>query len=322
MKQRVIGRSRLHCGVLGLGCNRLLDPDDGEMVRVAHAAIDLGMNLFDGADMYGDGRCEMFLGRVLRGRRNGAVVASKFGMVRAANGAGYRIDVSPAYVRRACEMTLGRLGMDHVDLYYQHQMSADVPIEESVGAMADLVSEGKVREIGLCNTSPELIRRAHAVCPIAVVQMEYSLMNRSVEDEILPLCDELGIAFVAYGPLTYAFLSGSVRTREDLPAEDGFRMRQSRFAAENLVHNYGLLRALDRVAGEVRARPAQVALAWCMHRPYEVLPIPGSSKLTHLMENAAAAEIALSELHVAQLDAAFSRGAVKGQGAFASHPSH
>lgn len=308
------------CGALGLGCNRLLDPGDAEMVKVAHAAIDLGMNLFDGADMYGDGRCETFLGKVLRDRRDEALIVSKFGMVRSAEGPGYVIDASPAYVRRACDMTLQRLGMDHLDLYYQHQMSADVPIEETVGAMAELVVQGKVREIGVCNTTPALIRRAHAAHPLAAVQMEYSLMDRAVETEVLPLCNELGIAFVAYGPLTYAFLSGAVKTRDDLPAEDGFRMRQSRFAAENLVHNYGLLHDLERIAEEVDAKPAQVALAWCLHRPYDVLPIPGSSKLTHLRENAAAADIALSDAQVARLDAAFGQGAVRGAGAFASHP--
>lgn len=322
MKERFIGRSRLRCGALGLGCNRLLDPTDPELVKVAQTALDLGMNLFDGADMYGDGRCELFLGKILRERRGEAVIVSKFGMVRAESGAGYRIDTTPAYVGRACEASLSRLGMDHIDLYYQHQMSPDVPIEDTVGAMADLVRQGKVREIGLCNTTPELIRRAHKTHPIAAVQMEYSLMDRGVEDEILPLCDELGISFVAYGPLTYAFLSGAVKTRSDLPAEDGFRMRQSRFSDENLAHNYRLLQALEDVARELNARPAQVALAWCLHRPHQVLPIPGSSKLAHLKENSAAADIALTEAQVARLDSTFAHGAVKGAGAFASHPAH
>ena len=318
MRTRSIGQSGLQCGVLGLGCNRLLDPRNRQMVRVIHEAIDLGMNLLDAADMYGDGRCEEFLGAALKGRRDKAVIASKFGMVRAADGAGFAIDASPAHVARACDASLKRLGFERIDLYYQHQMDLKVPIEETVGAMSELIGAGKVRALGLCNTSPDLVRRAHKVHPLAAVQMEYSLMDRKAEREILPLCRELGISFVGYGPLTYAFLTGELRAREDLPSDERFRLRQTRFSDDNLKHNYRMLSAVGMVAAEIGGTPAQVALAWCLGRPFDVLPIPGSSRLDHLRANAGATDLQLSDRQTSELESAFAPEKVKGGGPFDS----
>ncbi len=314
MKSRKIGRTNLPSGALGLGCNRMLDPDNADMVKVANEAIDIGMNQFDGADVYGFGKCEIFLGKVLKDRRDEATIVSKFGTVRTPEGQA-SVNVRPDYVKSACDASLGRLNMDHIDLYYQHRMDLSVPIEDTVGAMADLVKAGKVRALGLCNTTPELIRRAHLVHPIAAVQMEYSLMDRGVEQDVLPTCKELGITFVAYGPLTYAFLAGEVKTRADLPANDGFRGRMTRFTDENLSHNVKMLAIINQVAEEVDGTPAQVALAWCLHRPYDVLPIPGSTKPRHLQENAAAADIKLSAAQIALLDSTFASDKVKGAGA-------
>jgi len=315
MKARKIGKTNLTSGAFGLGCNRMLDPDNADMVKVANEAIDIGMNQFDGADVYGQGKCEIFLGKVLKSRRNEATIVSKFGMVPGPQG--MSVNVTPAYVKQACDASLQRMGFDTIDLYYQHRMDPNVPIEDTVGAMADLVKAGKVKALGLSNTTGDLIRRAAKVHPIAAVQMEYSLMERSVEKDVLPACKELGITLVAYGPLTYAFLSGEVQKPADLPQTDMFRRRQSRFEEENLKHNVTMLAALNKVAAEVDATPSQVALAWCLHRPYDVLPIPGSSKPHHLHENAKAADIKLSPAQVASLDAAFAPGAAKGSGAAA-----
>jgi aryl-alcohol dehydrogenase-like predicted oxidoreductase len=312
VRQRAIGASRLTCGIIGLGCNQLLDPANPEAVSVVHRAIDLGINQFDSADLYGDGRSEEFLGRALRGRRNETVMVSKFGVRRTAQG--NVLDGSPQYVRRACDASLQRLGMSEIDLYYQHAMDPAVPIEETIGAMAELARAGKIKAIGLCNTTPELIRRAHAVHPLAAVQMEYSLMERRIEDDVLPACQELGITLIAYGPLAYAFLAGQVRTRADLPETDRFRRRQSRFQDGNIAENLALLTTLNQTAAEIGTTPAQIALAWCLHRPYDVLPIPGSTRLRHLEENAASAEIRLSRQQIDRLDAAFTCGAAHGDG--------
>ena len=314
MKRRTIGKSNLTSGSFGLGCNRMIDATNGDMISVAHNAIDMGMNQFDGADVYGFGKCEDFLGKVLKHRRDEATIVSKFGMVRTPEGAA-SVNVRPDYVKSACDASLGRLNMDHIDLYYQHRMDLSVPIEDTVGAMADLVKAGKIGAIGLCNTTADLIKRAHKVHPIAAVQMEYSLMERGVEKDVLPTCQKLGITFVAYGPLTYAFLAGEVKTRADLPPNDQFRGRMTRFTDENLSHNVKMLATINKIADEVDATPAQVALAWCLHRPWDVLPIPGSSKPKHLRENVRAADIKLSPAQVKLLDKTFAPNAVKGAGA-------
>ena len=288
-----------------------LHEGDCTLTECRAQAIDLGMNQFDGADAYGDGKCEVFFNRILKPRRSEVTVVSKFGIVRRPDGTA-GVNARPEYVRSACDASLKRLGMDCIDLWYLHRMPADVSIEESVGAMAELVKAGKVKSIGLCNTTAELIRRAHQVHPLAAVQMEDSLMERGVESDVLPTCEELGITFVAFGPLTYAFLAGEVKKFEDLPQGDMFRRRQSRFKDENLAHNLTMLQAITAVANEAGGTPAQVAIAWCLHRPWDVLPIPGSSKVHHLKENAAAADLKLTADQVKRLDAAFAPGKAKG----------
>jgi aryl-alcohol dehydrogenase-like predicted oxidoreductase len=312
MKQRAIGTSSLTCGIIGLGCNQMVDPTNREAVDVVHRAVDLGINQFDSADIYGNGRSEEFLGRVLRSRRAEVVIASKFGVRRTANGNVF--DGSPQYVRLACEASLRRLGISEIDLYYQHAMDPTVPIEETIGAMLDLKLTGKIRALGLCNTTPELIRRAHAVHPIAEVQMEYSLMERRIEDDILPTCEDLGITLVAFGPLTYAFLTGQITKHADLPEADGFRRRQSRFQNANIEKNLPLLASLHAIAAELGATPAQIALAWCLHRPHDVLPVPGSTWLRHLEENATSADVKLSQRQIDELDHAFAHGIAHGDG--------
>ena len=319
MKSRTIGNTSLQSGPLGLGCNRMLDPANAEMVAVANTAIDIGICQFDGADSYGAGLCEKFFAKVLKARRNEATIVTKFGMVRQPEG-GFAVDGSPAYARKACEASLARLDMDCIDLYYLHRIDPKVPVEESIGAMAELVKAGKVKQIGISNAPAEVIRRAHKTHPLAAVQMEYSLLERSVEKEVLPACKELGIAFVAYGPLTYSFLSGAVQKLADLAPDDLFRRRQSRFAEESISHNLKLLAALDEVRAESGGTRAQLALAWCLHRPWDVLPIPGSTKLKHLKDNAAAADIHLTPAQVAKLDAAFAPEAVKGSAAGVAAP--
>jgi aryl-alcohol dehydrogenase-like predicted oxidoreductase len=320
MKSRKIGNTSLQSGLLGLGCNKMLDPDNAEMVAVANAALDLGINQFDGADSYGAGLCEKFFAKVLKARRNQATIVTKFASLRQPDGS-IAVDGSPAYARKACEASLQRLEMDCIDLYYLHRIDPKVPVEESIGAMADLVKAGKVKQIGISNATADVIRRAHKTHPLAAVQMEYSLLERGVEQEVLPVCKELGITFVAYGPLTYAFLSGEVQKHADLPQNDMFRRRQSRFTEENIPHNLKLLAALDEVRAECGGTRAQLALAWTLHRPWDVLPIPGSTKLAHLRDNAAAAEIKLTPVQVAKLDAAFAPGAARGSSAGGAAPA-
>ena len=314
MKSRKIGNTSLKSGPLGLGCNRMLDPDNAEMVAVANTAIDIGICQFDGADSYGAGLCEKFFAKVLKARRNETTIVTKFASIRRPDGS-MAVDGSPAYARKACEASLKRLDMDCIDLYYLHRIDPKVPVEESIGAMAELVKAGKVKQIGISNASADIIRRAHKTHPLAAVQVEYSLLERSAEKEVLPVCKELGITLVAYGPLTYSFLSGEVQKLADLAPEDLFRRRQSRFAEENISHNLKLLAALDEVRAECGGTRAQLALAWCLHRPWDVLPIPGSTKLKHLKDNAAAADIKLTPAQVATLDTEFAPGAAHGNAA-------
>jgi aryl-alcohol dehydrogenase-like predicted oxidoreductase len=311
MKQHKIGNTTLTTGAIGLGCNKLIDPTNPAMVEAANVALDLGITMFDGADMYGDGRCEEFFAKIIKPRRDEALIVSKFGVVRAADG-GQGIETAPAYVHSACNASLRRLQMDHIDLYYQHRMNPAVPIEDTIGAMVELKQAGKIGAIGISNTTPDLIRRAHAVHPLAAVQMEYSLMERGVEAEILDVCKELGITFVAWGPLTYAFLSGRVKSPADLPAGDQFRRRQTRFTEAAIQHNAAMLAVLDDIAADHAATPSQIALAWCLQRPFDILPIPGSTSATHLRENAAAIEIVLSAAQIAALDRTFAPSVVKG----------
>lgn len=310
MKQRTIGKTSLKSGQIGMGCNRLIDPSNPEQVATANAAIDLGVLHLDGADSYGNGKCEMFFGKVLKPRRKEMTLVSKFGVVRNADGT-MGVDARPEYAAVACEASLKRMEAEVIDLYYLHRMPKDTPIEDTVGAMANLVKAGKVKEIGLSNCSVDHVRRAHKVHPIAAVQMEYSLVERKHEKDLLPVCQELGITFVAFGPMGYSFLAGAIRKPEDV-GTDGARARQSRFAKENIGHNIALLSVVDNLAAELGVTPAQLALAWTLHRPWDILPIPGSTKLANLKSNIAACDVKLSPAQVQMLDDAFAPGRVLG----------
>ncbi|MEO6277266.1 aldo/keto reductase [Roseateles sp.] len=293
---RRLGTHGPEVSALGLGCMGMSDfygpADDAQSQAVLHHALDIGINFLDTADMYGVGANERLLSSLLAVRRAEVVIATKFGHVRAADGSPVRIDGSPAYVREACDASLQRLGVDHIDLYYQHRVDKTVPIEETVGAMAELVKAGKVRHLGLSEASAATIRRAHAVHPIAAVQTEYSLWSRDVEAEILPTCRELGIALVPYSPLGRGFLTGAIRSANQLAADDRRRIHP-RVQGENLDHNLALADALAALAEEWSYTPAQLALAWLLDQGDNIIPIPGTRSITRLDENALAAGIQL-----------------------------
>ncbi len=305
MERRKLGRQGLEVGALGLGCMGMSDfygtADEAEAIRVIHRALDLGMDLIDTADMYGPFTNERLVGRALADRRDRAVIATKFGNVRAPDGTFLRIDGSPAYVRQACDASLARLGVDRIDLYYQHRVDPSVPIEETVGAMAELVRAGKVRYLGLSEAAPATIRRAHAVHPITALQTEFSLWTREPETELFPTLRELGIGFVAYSPLGRGFLTGRFRRPEDLPAGD-WRRENPRFQGENFARNRALVEALERFAVEKGVKASQLALSWVLSRGRDLVAIPGTKHLRYLEENAAAAGLQFSDDELAQLD--------------------
>ncbi len=285
--------------------------DDAESVATIHRALDLGVTFLDTADVYGIGANEALVGRAIRGRRGEVVLATKFGNVRGADGAWLGVDGRPEYVRACCDASLKRLGVDAIDLYYQHRVDRATPIEDTVGAMAELVRAGKVRFLGLSEASPATLRRACAVHPIAALQTEYSLWSRDVEPAILPACRELGVGFVAYSPLGRGFLTGAFRSPADLAADD-YRHRQPRFAAENMSTNLRLVAAIESVARARGATPAQVALAWVLSRGRDVVPIPGTKRRRWLEDNVAALALALTPAEIAGLDAACPPGAAAG----------
>jgi aryl-alcohol dehydrogenase-like predicted oxidoreductase len=314
MEQRTLGRDGVAVSAIGLGCMGMSDfygqAEDTRSIAVIHRALELGLNLLDKAHMYGVGANERLVGRALRDRRDRGVIATKFGNVRAADGTFLGVNGRPEYVRSACEASLSRLGVDTIDLYYQHRVDPNTPIEETVGAMAALVREGKVRYLGLSEAAPQTIRRASAVHPIAALQTEYSLWSREPETELLDLCAELGITFVAYSPLGRGFLTGSIRSVQDLDPDD-WRRQNPRFSAENLEANLNLADAVRDLANARGCTPAQLALAWLLSRP-GVVPIPGTRRIERLEENMAATGITLTDGERTVLEATVPVGAAAG----------
>jgi aryl-alcohol dehydrogenase-like predicted oxidoreductase len=316
MERRKLGTQGLEVSAEGLGCMGMSEfygpTDETEAIATIHRALDLGVDLLDTADMYGPFTNERLVGRAIAERRDEVVLATKFGNERRDDGSWVGINGRPEYVRAACEASLARLGVDHIDLYYQHRVDKTVPIEETVGAMAALVSEGKVRYLGLSEASPATIRRAHAVHPISALQTEYSLWTRDPEQAVLPTVRELSIGFVAYSPLGRGFLAGRFHGPDDLRNEGDFRLQHPRFKDENLERNLKLLRYLEEIAQEKGVTPAQLALAWVLRRGPDVVPIPGTKKRHYVEENVAAAEIALNDEELARLDEALPPGATAG----------
>ncbi|WP_259404238.1 aldo/keto reductase [Hymenobacter sp. HSC-4F20] len=306
MKTRTLGTSNLSVSILGLGCMGMSDfygqRNDAESQRTIHRALDLGVTFFDTADMYGPFLNEELLGRALQGRRQEAVVATKFGIQRDPHDPTKRgINGRPEYVKAACEASLKRLGTDHIDLYYQHRVDPSTPIEETVGAMAELVKEGKVRYLGLSEAAPDTLRRAHAVHPITALQTEYSLWSREPEDDILPTCRELGVGFVPYSPLGRGFLTGQIQRFEDL-AEDDYRRFTPRFQGENFQKNLDLVARIKEMATEKECTPGQLALAWVLAQGEDIVPIPGTKRVPYLEENVGAADILLSLEDLARIN--------------------
>ncbi|MDR3682926.1 MAG: aldo/keto reductase [Geothrix sp.] len=306
MKTRALGHSNLTVSALGLGCMGMSEfykgGTEAESIATLHHALDRGLNFLDTADMYGPFKNEELVGRAIRGRRSEVVLATKFGNVRGEDGSFKGVNGRPDYVRACCDASLRRLGVEHIDLYYQHRVDRTVPIEETVGAMADLVKAGKVRFLGLSEASPATIRRAHAVHPMSALQTEYSLWTRDPEDEILPTVRELGITFVAYSPLGRGFLTARFRTLEDIPEGD-YRRNAPRFQGENFQKNLDLVAKIEALARQKGVQASQLALAWVLARGEDIVPIPGTTHRSHLDENLAALDIVLAPEDLAQIEA-------------------
>ncbi|MCZ4109109.1 aldo/keto reductase [Brevundimonas diminuta] len=315
MKMRKLGRNGPEVSAVGLGCMGMSAfygaADEAQSIAVIHRALELGVSLFDTAEMYGPHTNEVLLSKALKDRRDKAFIATKFGINRQPDGSAIT-DGSPANVRRAVEGSLSRLGVDHIDLYYQHRIDPNTPIEETVGAMAELVKEGKVRFLGLSEAASATLRRAHAEHPITALQTEYSLWSRDPEDELLGVVRELGIGFVPYSPLGRGFLSGDIKSIDDL-APDDFRRTNPRFAGDNFQKNLDLVDAVGAIAADKGVTAAQLALAWVLAQGEDLVPIPGTRRITTLEQNAAAADIVLTPDDLARIEAVFPRGAAAGE---------
>ena len=315
MKIRTLGSQGLTVSAIGLGCMGMSDfygaRDDAQSIATINAALDAGVSFLDTADMYGVGRNEELIGKVVRERRESVVIATKFGNVRGADGSFKGVNGRPEYVRSACEASLKRLGLDVIDLYYQHRVDPETPIEDTVGAMAELVNEGKVRYLGLSEAAPETIRRAHAVHPISALQTEYSLWSREPEEQLLPLVRELGIGFVPYSPLGRGFLTGKYVSPDDLDEGDT-RRNHPRFQGDNFQRNLTLVAAIKALAVSKGCTPAQLVLAWVLAQGDNIVPIPGTKRVGFLEQNIAALDLTLTSDDLAQLDAAIPVGAAEG----------
>ena len=314
MDERKLGTQGLEVSALGLGCMGMSEfygtTDEGEAIATIHRALELGIDFLDTADMYGSGANEQLVGKAIADRRDEVVLATKFGNVRNDDGS-REVRGDPDYVRQACDASLRRLGLDHIDLYYQHRVDFRVPIEETVGAMAELVEVGKVRYLGLSEASPETIERAHAVHPISALQSEYSLWTRDPEDGPLSACRELGIGFVAYSPLGRGFLTGQIRSPEDF-GEDDFRSRLPRFQGENFQLNLDLVASVEELAADKGGTSSQIALAWVLGRGDDIVPIPGTKRRSYLEENAEAVDVELTDEDLERLEETFPQGAAAG----------